>query len=101
MKNGFFAYSGRPAASGDCIEEAIVKINKNQGIPTSIRSWRDYAVNGNLIINDVTKAIDEAKYFCADLTGMSDNVLFELGYAIGKDKPIFLIILPPTSMMTS
>jgi|GEM_PF-815029 len=92
MKNGFFAYSGRPAASGDCIEEAIVKINKNQGIPTSIRSWRDYAVNGNLIINDVTKAIDEAKYFCADLTGMSDNVLFELGYAIGKDKPIFLII---------
>lgn len=94
MTNGFFAYSGRPASSGDCIEEAIIKINKNQKIPTYLRSWRDYAVNGNLIINDVTRAIDEANYFCADLTGMSDNVLFELGYAIGKNKPIFLIIDP-------
>ena len=37
------------------------------------------------------KAIDKADYFCADLTGLNDNVLFEVGYAIAKRKPIWLL----------
>lgn len=89
MKKGFFAFSGSPKSSGQCIGEAIAKINQQR--VTHLRSWRDYTVNGKLIIHDITQAIDNADYFCADLTGMSDNVLFELGYAIAKKKPIFLI----------
>lgn len=90
MKTGFFAYSGQPKSVGESIEEAIKLIN-DSGIAL-LMSWKSYTVNGQLIIDEVTKAIDEVDYFCADLTGFSDNVIFELGYAIAKDKFIFLIL---------
>lgn len=90
MKTGFFAYSGQPRSVGDSVEEAISLIN-DSGL-TLLGSWRSHTINGKLIIDEVTKAIDEADYFCADLTGFSDNVIFELGYSLAKNKPVFLIL---------
>jgi Cdc6-like AAA superfamily ATPase len=90
MKTGFFAYSGQPKSVGESIEEAITIVNSSE--IALLKSWKDYIVNGKLIINEVTKAINESDYFCADLTGFSDNVIFELGYAISKNKLIFLIL---------
>jgi Cdc6-like AAA superfamily ATPase len=90
MKTGFFAYSSHPKSVGESIEEAIGLINSS-GI-ASLKSWISYTVNGKLVIDEVTKAIDESEYFCADLTGFSDNVIFELGYAIAKNKAIFLVL---------
>jgi len=90
MKNGFFAYSGQPKSVGESVEEAITIINGSN--VSSLKSWKSYTINGKLIIDEVTKAIDESDYFCADLTGFSDNVLFELGYALAKGKEIFLIL---------
>ena len=77
MQTVFFAYSGQPKSVGESIEEAIKLINDSGA--AFLRSWRSYTVNGKLIIDEVTKAIDESDYFCADLTGFSDNVIFELG----------------------
>ena len=88
IKTGFFAYSGQPKSAGESIEEAIKNIN-NSGI-AFLESWKSYRINGNFIINAIIRAIDKADYFCADLTGFSDNVIFEIGYAIAKNKPIFL-----------
>lgn len=90
MKTGFFAYSGQPNSVGASVEEAIKLINDSK--IAFLKSWRSYFINGKLIVDEVTGAIDEADYFCADLTGFSDNVLFELGYAIAKNKSIFLIL---------
>ena len=90
MKTGFFAYSSQPISVSESIEGAIQTIN-NSGLAT-LKSWKSYEVNGKLIFDEVTKAINEADYFCADLTGFSNNVLFELGYAMTKNKPIFLIL---------
>ena len=90
MKNGFFAYSNQPTSARESIEEAIEIINSYGTV--LLKSWTSYNVNGKLVIDEVTKAIDEVDYFCADLTGFSDNVLFELGYAIATDKTIFLIL---------
>lgn len=86
---GFFAYGSAPASSGECIEEAIKKINEEDNI--EIYSWKKLQISGNLIITKIIEAIDNCDFFCADLTGLNNNVLFELGYAIAKDKPIFLI----------
>jgi hypothetical protein len=90
MKTGFFAYSGQPKSSGDSIEEAIKIINDAGDV--LLTSWKKFSINGRTIIEDVIKAIDNADYFCADLTGLSDNVIFELGYAISKNKSIFLVL---------
>lgn len=89
MNSGFFAYSSTPSYSGESIEDAISQINLTN--TTSLKSWKNYTVSGKVIIKEVINTIDDADYFCADLTGLSDNVLFEIGYAIAKDKPIWLI----------
>jgi hypothetical protein len=52
MKTGFFAYSGQPRSSGESVEEAIRLINSS-GV-ASLKSWISYAVNGRLIIDEVT-----------------------------------------------
>lgn len=90
MKTGFFAYSSIPTSCSDAIETAIKEIN--QSSITSISSWKELNINGKLIVNEVLKQIDQSDFFCADLTGLNDNVLFELGYAIGKDKPLWLLL---------
>ncbi|ALM48946.1 hypothetical protein AMR72_08625 [Flavobacterium psychrophilum] len=88
-ESGFFAYGSEYHSSGECIEEAILQIN--EGGEVHISSWKELQVSGKFIISEVLKAIDKAYFFCCDLTGMNDNVLFELGYALAKKKPIFII----------
>jgi len=91
MKKGFFAYSSYPEYCGEFIEEAIVKINDSYKGIAEIKSWIFLKITGKLIISEILKEIDNCDFFCADLTGMNDNVLFELGYAIAIKKPIWII----------
>jgi hypothetical protein len=92
MKKGFFAYSSEPKYCGETIEEAIIKINESYSGITELKSWLSLKIAGKLIISEILKEIDSCDYFCADLTGLNDNVLFELGYAIAKKKLIWIII---------
>ena len=90
MSTGFFAYGSDVSSSGDSIEPAIKRINDAED-DIKILSWKNLRVSGVPIISQIITAIDTSDFFCADLTGMNDNVLFELGYAVAKNKPIYLI----------
>lgn len=89
MRKGFFAYGSTPNSSGESVLRAVEEINKAQNI--SIKPWIKMQNDGKIIINQVLKEIDTADFICADLTGMNENVLFEIGYAIAKEKPLYLI----------
>ena len=67
---------------GETIRTAIDEIDK--GDQASLNSWENCRVAGKLIINELRSAIDSNEVFCADLTGLNPNVMFELGYAIAK-----------------
>lgn len=88
-ERGFFAYGSQYSSSGECIEEAIEQINSTGEVV--ITSWTQLRNSGRFIINEVLDEIDRSDFFCCDLTGLNDNVLFELGYALAKKKPIFII----------
>jgi hypothetical protein len=88
--SAFFAYSSNPRSVTDAVESAASQIREN-GL-CHIKTWKNLEIDGRLIIREITEAIDSADIFCADLTGVNDNVLFELGYAIAVEKQIFLII---------
>jgi hypothetical protein len=88
--SGFFAYPSQPVMLGETIRTAIDEINK--GDQASLNSWENCRVGGKLIINELCSAIDSNEVFCADLTGLNPNVMFELGYAIAKNKRIWLIL---------
>jgi hypothetical protein len=87
---GFFGYPSNPATIGETIRTAVSEINN--GSVARIRTWEDLRVGGRVIIRDILSAIDDSHFFCIDLTGLNLNVMFELGYAIARNKVIFPIL---------
>ena len=90
MVNAFYAYPTKPSSVGESILAAIDTIN-NAG-EVNISPWSKLSVNGKLVVNEICRAIDQADLFCADLTGINSNVMFELGYAIAKNKRVWLTL---------
>lgn len=86
--NGFFAYPSYPLDLNETIENFIKITNESKIM--EIKSWKDMSVNGNFIIDKILEEIDKADVFLCDLTYLNFNVLFELGYAIAKDKKIWI-----------
>ena len=90
MKTCFFAYSDKGHKVSDSIREAIEEINA--GGYLKINPWNAMEIQGTSIPRKVIQSIDECDVFLCDNTNLNDNVLFELGYAIGKKKPVRIYI---------
>jgi hypothetical protein len=48
-------------------------------------------IGGNFLINTILKEIESCDLFCCDITNLNENVLLELGFAIGRNKPVWII----------
>lgn len=88
--NAFFAYGSETPSCGEFVEIAIKEIN-NSGHSVHIKSWKQMNVGGYFLISEILREIEEADLFCCDITNLNDNVLFELGFAIARNKPIWII----------
>jgi hypothetical protein len=86
---GFFAYPTVPASCGDAIESAVEQINVSHSC--NISTWKSMKFSGKEGVHEICQSIEAADFFCADLTGINPNVMFELGYAIAKNKRVWLI----------
>jgi hypothetical protein len=56
------------------------------------RLWEDLHVGGRVVIDVILGEIDSADAGLYEVTALNENVLFELGYAVGKKKHIFPIL---------
>ena len=90
LKSGFFGYPSYPPTIGESIRQAANEINSSGLVKITI--WEDLSVTGNIIIKNILDEIDKSDIFCIDLTGLNPNVMFELGYAIVKNKKIWIIL---------
>lgn len=88
MPTAFFAYPTQPKDISELIENTINRINDDNVI--HIRGWKEIPTTGNVIIDEVCEAIDDSDLFMCDVSYLSANVLFELGYAIAKNKKIWI-----------
>lgn len=86
----FFAYSSSPAIIGETIAPAVEDLNKSNLI--KIKTWEDCKVGGRIIIDVICNEIAASNLFCADLTEVNPNVMFELGFAIATNKRVWLIL---------
>jgi len=86
---GFFAYASSPPSIPATIKAAIESINKSQN--ATLISWEALGTNGKYIIREICDKIDDCDFLCADITTINPNVMFELGFAIARDKRIWLI----------
>ncbi len=93
MVNGFFAYPSKPESVGDAIRQAIEDVPQ---LPADVKlhSWEECRVGGKVVLTAICEAIANCDLFCADVTGVNPNVMFELGYAIARNKRIWLTLDP-------
>jgi len=93
-KTIFFAYQGRyndlADENVDSIKYAITNYNQYQKQYLA-ESWEDYRKTTS-ISHEMLAAINSCKVFVCDLTYFNHNVLFELGYAIAKNKSILILL---------
>jgi hypothetical protein len=86
---GFFAYPANPPIVRATISAAIEALNKTNNV--LLVSWETLEINGKYIISEILGAIDDCDFFCADVTGINPNVMFELGYAIATNKRVWIV----------
>lgn len=98
---GFFAFpSGLPlisqAARHVCASKPI------RGTSVSVDSWEELDIPGKFISNEIISKIAGSDFLVADISRLNFNVVYEIGYAIGKGKRILLVkhraisSVPPT-----
>ncbi|HYV42827.1 MAG TPA: hypothetical protein VEO02_13635 [Thermoanaerobaculia bacterium] len=85
----FFGYPSRPAMLRETLGVAARRIQETAGV--DIVTWEDLAVGGKLIIGEITRTIDSAALSVFEVTDLNHNVMFELGYAIGAERRVWLL----------
>lgn len=85
----FLGYSSRPELARGTLYRASSLISE---IGIEAKSWEDLAIGGQIIISSVLSSIDGSDVSIFDISTLSPNVLYELGYAIGRAKRIWLLI---------
>ena len=89
----FYGYPSQPAFIGESVDNAIEQLNGHPIIRQNhvrLRAWPTIRASGKVLAHEVMEGIDNAHIFACDLTYHNDNVSFELGYAIGRFKRIFI-----------
>src|SRR5271166_4519339 len=87
---GFIAYPGEPGEIGQSIEAGVHAHNQRFG-PDTLRSWRENDIAGRFLSSPILDHIRESKCLIADISVSNFNVTYEIGYAIGIGRRVFLI----------
>jgi hypothetical protein len=89
-KTVFFAYPSTPEQIAFTIESCVDRLNSMRSAYTW-NSWRNLDVPGKTIFCEVCRGIRTSIVLVADVTTLSFNLMFEIGYAIGLKLPILPI----------
>jgi hypothetical protein len=87
----FFAYESGHADNRDAIRKGALEYNRHQHT-YHVQTWEDLRVGGAVINATIFEAIDECEIFACDMTYQNHNVLFELGYAIARQKKLLIFL---------
>ncbi len=86
----FYAYPSKPPSLAESIEEAIKRINARKII--RVTRWVELKSAGKVIISEICREITKNQLFMCDISGLNPNVMFELGFAIAKNKRIWITV---------
>lgn len=90
-KKIFFAYESGHPDNIDAIKKGSQEYNRHQK-SYSVQTWEDLRVGGSVINSVIFEAINKCDIFACDMTYQNHNVLFELGYAIAKEKRLLILL---------
>lgn len=89
-KIAFVAYPSADRQVPALIREAIqLTAAKTQDV--QFEPWEFNDIAGGPLVSPIIEKIEESLFIVADITYLNLNVVYEIGYAIGKGKKVFLI----------
>jgi hypothetical protein len=83
----FFGFSSELSNLADVIRNAANRIAETPSL--NVISWENLRVGGKLLLEPIEAAIRNCDVAVFDLTQLNENVLFELGLAIGADRVVW------------
>jgi hypothetical protein len=86
----FVAYPFRDENLANIIIDAVRRANALP-IPQKFEPWPFNDVPGTPLISPIISKIDVSPFIVADITYLNLNVIYEIGFAIGRGKRAFLI----------
>jgi len=86
----FVAYASKDTALAAIVMDAVRRAN---ALPLPIRyePWPFNDVPGNQLISPILQKIGDSPFVIADITYLNLNVVYEVGFAIGRCKRAFLV----------
>ena len=90
MPTIFLGYDSEPAVSRETLFNAGRAITST-GVAEAT-SWEELKAGGRVLITRILDAIDASDACAFDVSTLNENVLFELGYAITRAKPLLLLL---------
>jgi hypothetical protein len=85
----FVAYSSRDAALAQLI--GIVYVANGKSDRVRHETWVYNDIPGNPLISPILDRIEESAFILADITTLNLNVVYEIGFAIGRRRRAYLI----------
>jgi hypothetical protein len=91
VDKAFVAYPSRDATLASVITNGLAKANRMLGKRLRYTPWEFNDIAGNHLISPILDGIDSSKFVVADITYLNPNVVYEVGFAIGRSRRCFLI----------
>lgn len=89
--SAFVAYSGRDKNHARTIFDGIRKANAVTANPIRFEPWEFNDISGQNLISPIIEKIDSSPFIVADITYLNFNVVYEIGFGIGRNKKVHLI----------
>jgi hypothetical protein len=90
VNTAFVAYASREPTVSKIIFDAVRRAN-SKPIPVRYEPWEFNDIPGAELVGPILGKIAESPFVVADITTLNLNVVYEVGFAIGRGKRVFLI----------
>lgn len=82
----FVAYTNEDPNVGKMVFTAVRRANGVDRCPTQYAPWEFNDISGNALVSPILSNIDASNFIVADITLLNMNVVYEIGFAIGRKK---------------
>ena len=86
----FFAYPSGDSALAETVMDGVLRANALP-LPVRYEPWLFNDVPGTPVVSPILAKIDDSPFVIAEITYLNLNVVYEIGYAIGRRKRVFLV----------
>ena len=86
----FVAYPSRDPNLAEMVMDAVRRANALP-LPVLYQPWSFNDVPGNPLVSPILERIDDSSFVIADITYLNLNVVYEIGFTIGRCKRAFLV----------